>query len=156
MFVGGYLSMKRCATSIPFDTWVPSGDIVDFVRAFLLWFRENGARGDRQKARVMWLVEETGVDAAREAVAGWMRVGGPLRRAVPVDHAGSWTRRDVLGVHPQAHSGLSWVGACVPVGRLFAADFESLAAAAEAYGDGTLRATVDENVVFPNVPQARF
>jgi ferredoxin-nitrite reductase len=158
--------MKRCAVSVPLDAWVPSDSVVDFVRAFLLWFRDNGARGDRQKARVMWLLEEVGVEAARSAIAALMVVhhppppGGALARAVPHggddDRAGApWPRRDVLGVYAQAQAGLNWVGACVPVGRLHAPDFESLAAAAEAFGDGTVRFTVDENVVFPNVPDAK-
>lgn len=155
VFVGGYLSMKRCATSIPFDTFVPDALVVDFVRAFLLWFRENGERGDRQKARVMWLVERVGVDAAREAVVEWMETkpeGGALPRAVAVDHADKFERRDILGIHPQRQPGLFWAGACIPVGRLFASDFEALAVASEKYGDGTVRFTVDENVVLPNVP----
>lgn len=153
--------MKRCATSIPFDTFVPDALVVDFVRAFLLWFRENGERGDRQKARVMWLVERVGVDAAREAVAEWMEskpaaeAGWALPRAVAVDHADRFERRDVLGVHAQKQPGLFWAGACIPVGRLFASDFEALAAASERYGDGTVRFTVDENVVLPNVAADR-
>lgn len=157
VFVGGYLSMKRCAMSIPFDTFVPDALVVDFVRAFLLWFRENGERGDRQKARVMWLVERVGVDAAREAVAALMtettEKGFTLPRAVAVDHSdGKFERRDILGIHPQKQPGLFWAGACIPVGRLFASDFEALAKASEEYGDGTVRFTVDENVVLPNVP----
>ena len=158
VFVGGYLSMKRCATSIPFDTFVPDALVVDFVRAFLLWFRENGERGDRQKARVMWLVERVGVDAAREAVAELLTTeskkaleGGALPRAVAVDHAGTFERRDILGIHSQKQPGLFWAGACIPVGRLFASDFEALASASERYGDGTVRFTVDENVVLPGV-----
>ena len=156
VLVGGYLSMKRCAVSVPLDTWVPSDRVVDFVRAFLVWFRENGARGDRQKARVLWLLEAVGVDAARDAIAALMegpQAGAPLARAAPhADTSTPWERRDVLGVHEQAQAGLRWVGACVPVGRLFAADFDAIAAAAETYGDGTVRMTVDENVIFPNVP----
>lgn len=161
VMVGGYLSMKRCAVSVPLDTFVPSSSIVDFCRAFLLWFRDNGARGDRQKARVMWLLEEVGVEAARDAIAALMAsppAGGSLARAV--HHApdpstpASWPRRDILGVHPQRQAGLNWVGACIPVGRLHAPDFPALATAAETYGDGTVRFTVDENVVLPNVPDA--
>ena len=153
VMVGGYLSIKRCATSIPFDTFIPDADVVDFARAFLLWFREHGARGDRQKARVLWLVEAVGVEAARDAIAELMPGQRALARAVTHPaHDTPWPRRDVLGVHLQAQTGLSWVGACIPVGRLQAADLDALAAVADAHGDGTLRFTVDENVVFPNIP----
>lgn len=153
--VGGYLSIKRCATSIPFDTFVTDDQVVDFTRAFLIWFREHGGRTDRQKARVLWLVESVGVEAAREAIAALMPGAPTLARAAPVSHEGEWARRDVLGVHEQKQEGLRWVGACIPVGRLTAADFDDIAAAAETYGDGTVRFTVDENVVFPNVPAAK-
>lgn len=158
VFVGGYLSMKRCATSIPLDAFVPDALVVDFVRAFLLWFRENGERGDRQKARVMWLVESVGVEAAREAVVGLMESnpeGGSLPRAVAVDHSEKFERKDILGIHAQRQPGLFWAGACIPVGRLFASDFDALARASEEYGDGTVRFTVDENVVLPNVAAER-
>lgn len=155
VMVGGYLSIKRCATSIPFVTFVTDDQVVDFAHAFLIWFREHGARTDRQKARVLWLVERVGVDAGREAIAALMPGKPMLARAVPVTHDGHWTRRDVLGVHEQLQPGLRWIGACIPVGRLSATDFDDIAAAATAYGDGTVRCTVDVNVVFPNVPAGR-
>ena len=143
---------KRLTPPIP---PLPFKQVVDFVNAFLIWFREHGARTDRQKARVLWLVERVGVDAARDAVAALMPGSPVLRRAVPVTHTDTWTRRDVLGVHDQAQAGKRWVGACIPVGRLFAADFDALAGVADAHGDGTVRFTVDENVVFPNVAAAK-
>ncbi len=42
-----------------------------------------------------------------------------------------WERRDVLGIHQQKQEGLFWAGACVPAGRMHAADFAALADAAE-------------------------
>ena len=42
-----------------------------------------------------------------------------------------WERRDVLGVHPQKQEGFSWVGACVPTGRIFADDFYAFADVAD-------------------------
>lgn len=44
-----------------------------------------------------------------------------------------WKRRDVLGVHPQRQEGLYWVGACVPVGRMTAADMDDLAHVADTW-----------------------
>ena len=38
-----------------------------------------------------------------------------------------WERRDVLGVHPQKQEGYSWVGACVPTGRIFPEDLYAFA-----------------------------
>ncbi len=42
-----------------------------------------------------------------------------------------WERRDVLGVHAQKQEGFSWVGACVPTGRIFPQDFYDFADVAE-------------------------
>lgn len=42
--------------------------------------RDNGGRQDRQKSRLMWLVEEWGVDKFREAIAE--RMGEPLSHGV--------------------------------------------------------------------------
>ena len=42
-------------------------------------------------------------------------------------HDDVWERRDVLGVHPQKQEGYSWVGACVPAGRIFPEDLYAFA-----------------------------
>ena len=49
------------------------------------------------------------------------------RARFPVQFDTPWERRDVLGVHPQKQEGFSWVGACVPTGRLFPDDFYAFA-----------------------------
>lgn len=164
--VGGYFSIKRNVTSIPLGCAVREDEAVDFVVALLRLFRDKGGRTDRQKARLMWLVEEMGVDKFREAVASYMGVEG-LRPAVETGHHGGngngngngngsdvWVRRDLLGVHEQKQPGMRWVGACVPAGRLSAAEMRALADAAEKHGDGTLRLTCEENVIIPNVPES--
>ena len=58
--LGGYMSIKRVAESIPIDMWIPA-DVAastSLSYAVLKIFRDEGARGDRQKARLMWLIEE--------------------------------------------------------------------------------------------------
>ncbi len=52
-----------------------------------------------------------------------------------------WERRDVLGVHPQKQEGFSWVGACVPTGRIFADDFYEFARIADTCALGHLPAS---------------
>ena len=46
------------AESIPMGVWVPEEDALHLCRAILRLFRDLGARGDRQKARLMWLIEQ--------------------------------------------------------------------------------------------------
>lgn len=54
-----------------------------------------------------------------------------LYSCVWVQYDDVWERRDVLGVHPQKQEGYSWVGACVPTGRIFAEDFYAFADVAD-------------------------
>lgn len=151
--LGGYFSIKRNVVSISGDTFLTQEQVVPYCMALLEVFRDHGARNDRQKARLMWLVEAMGVDAFREAIE--QRMGQTLRREVHVAYDDVWARRDVMGVHPQKQPGMFWAGACVPAGRMHTADFYALADAAEKYGDGTVRLTVEENVIVPNVPEAK-
>lgn len=57
-------------------------------------------REDRQKSRLMWLVEACGVDGFRKAVAERMGLDD-LPPAVHVKYDTEWKRRDVIGIHPQ-------------------------------------------------------
>ncbi len=136
--VGGYFSIKRNVTSIPLDVHISPEQVVPFCKAVLEVFRDNGAREDRQKARLMWLVEAATVEGFRDMVAKQMGLPGgeALQRQVKVAYDDAWPRRDVLGVHPQKQEGYSWVGACIPVGRFFAEDFYEFARVAETYGGG--------------------
>ena len=61
------MSIKRVAHSIPINMWIPATEkaALDFSSALLRIFRDEGARGDRQKARLMFLIEEYGVEAFR-------------------------------------------------------------------------------------------
>jgi ferredoxin-nitrite reductase len=103
----------------------------------------------------MWLVEAMGPNEFRKGVAGYMGLED-LPPGVHVTYDDVWERRDVLGVHPQKQAGYYWVGACVPSGRLFAEDFFAFADIADKYGDGTARVTVEENILFPNIPEANL
>jgi sulfite reductase (ferredoxin) len=63
--------------------------------------------------------------------------------------------RDHAGVHPQSQPGLSYVGASVLRGRLSGEQLEAVADLAERYGNGSIRLTVAQNLVFINVPNAK-
>jgi ferredoxin-nitrite reductase len=84
-----------------------------------------------------------------------MGPGTTFSPAIHLNYDTPWERRDLLGVHPQKQPGLCWVGASVPAGRINAQDFEEFAAVAEKYGDGTVRLTCEENILFVNVPEEK-
>lgn len=152
VLVGGFFSARRCAAAIPLDAWVPPDDaVIQLSRAVLEVFRDHGLRGNRQKARLMWLIDEWGIEKFRAAVAA--KLPFELLTAAPKDEI-DWEKRDHLGVHRQKQQGLNYVGLHVPVGRLYAPDFYELARLAEVYGKGEVRLTVEQNIIIPHIPDA--
>lgn len=152
LLVGGFFSPKRCEEAVPLDAWVAGEDVVPVCRAILEAYRDLGTRGNRQKTRMMWLIDELGIEGFRSEVVKRMP-GEKLERAATEDMLDkSWERRSYLGVHPQKQEGLNFVGLHVPVGRLQAEDMLELARLAEQYGTQELRLTVEQNAIIPNVP----
>jgi len=153
VLVGGFFSAKRCAAAIPMDVWVTPDEVVALCEAILIVYRDHGLRANRQKARLMWLIDEWGVDKFRAEVE--QQLGRSLAQAAPKDEI-LWDKRDHIGVHAQKQAGLNYVGLHVPVGRLYATDMFDLARLADVYGTGELRLTVEQNVVIPHVPDAHL
>ncbi len=152
--VGGFFSAKRCAAAIPLNAWVPPDQtVVALCRAILEVYRDNGPRANRQKSRLMWLIDEWGVEKFRAEVE--RQLGATLDTAAPED-AMDWDKRDFLGVFPQKQAGFNLVGLHIPVGRLFANDMFELARLAEVYGNGEIRLTVEQNAIIPHVPDSRL
>ena len=155
VLVGGFFSSTRCAAAIPLDAWVPptEKEVVALCRSILTVYRDHGSRGDRQKTRLMWLIDEWGVEAFREAVE--KSFDSSLAKAAPEDALDS-DKRDHVGVFQQKQEGLNYIGLHVPVGRLQAEHMFDLARVAEVYGSSELRLTVEQNVIVANVPDNRL
>ncbi|KAK6136868.1 hypothetical protein DH2020_029380 [Rehmannia glutinosa] len=156
LLVGGFFSPKRCAEAIPLDAWVPGDDILPVCKAILEAFRDLGSRGNRQKTRMMWLIDELGIEGFREEVVKRMPQQD-LERASSEDLVDTqWERRDYFGVHPQKQEGYSFVGIHIPVGRVQADDMDELARVADTYGSGELRLTVEQNIIIPNIENSKL
>jgi ferredoxin-nitrite reductase len=153
VLVGGFFSGKRCAAAIPLNVWVAPDDVVALCEAILLVYRDHGLRANRQKSRLMWLIDEWGIAKFRAAVEA--QIGHTLAPEAEKDEI-LWDKRDHIGVFPQQQAGLNYVGLHVPVGRLFADDMYELARLAEVYGSSELRLTVEQNVIIVNVPDSRL
>lgn len=152
VLVGGFFSGKRCEAAIPLNAWIDSRDVVAVCEAILIVYRDLGLRSNRQKSRLMWLIDELGLDAFREAVE--KQLGHAFTPAASKDEI-LWDKRDHIGIHAQKQPGLNYIGLHVPVGRLYAQDLFDLARIAEVYGSGEIRLTVEQNVIIPNVPDSR-
>ncbi|CAL9022320.1 unnamed protein product [Prunus brigantina] len=156
LLVGGFFSPKRCAEAVPLDAWVSADDVIPLCKAVLEAYRDLGTRGNRQKTRMMWLIDELGIEGFRAEVAKRMPFQ-ELERASSEDLVQKqWERRDYVGVHPQKQEGLSYVGLHIPVGRLQADDMDELAHVADKYGTGELRLTVEQNIIIPNVENSKL
>jgi ferredoxin-nitrite reductase len=155
VLVGGFFSAQRCDSAIPLNAWVPADEtVVELCRAILTVFRDRGARGNRQKTRLMWLIDAMGLADFRAAVEAQM--GQPLLPAAPEDAITEAGKSDHLGVHAQKQAGLNYVGLHVPVGHILAEDLFEFARLAEVYGNSEIRLTVEQNVIVPNIPDARL
>ncbi|GAX28282.1 ferredoxin-nitrite reductase [Fistulifera solaris] len=153
--LGGYMSIKRVAESVDANMWIPAdrNSVVTLCEAVLRLFRDESDRKDRQKARLLWLVEKYGVAEFKEAVAKEVQ---SYQRGVTIEDAQPlpttpFQRRELLGVHPQPQEGKMRVGILVPVGRLSATECRQLADLADQYSGGEIRLTVEQNVILPNV-----
>ncbi len=152
ILVGGFFSAKRCEAAVPLNAWVDPRDVVTLCEAILLVYRNHGLRSNRQKSRLMWLIDEWGMDKFRAAVE--QQMGHPLTAAALKDEI-LWDKRDHIGIHAQKQPALNYVGLHVPVGRLYACDMFDLARIADVYGSGEIRLTVEQNVIIPDVPDSR-
>ncbi|MBD2344069.1 ferredoxin--nitrite reductase [Anabaena subtropica] len=153
VLVGGFFSAKRCEAAIPLNVWVTPEEIVALCKAVLEVYRDHGLRANRLKSRLMWLIDEWGIEKFRLEVE--QRLGKSLLPAAPKDEI-DWEKRDHIGIYKQKQEGLNYVGLHIPVGRLYAEDMFELARMADVYGSGEIRMTVEQNIIIPNIPDERL
>ena len=157
---GGYMSIKRVAESISADMWIPA--TLEATRAVakatLRIFRDEGDRSDRQKARLMWVIEKYGVEEWRKVLLAEIDSLGIEGMRVEHEQPKStepYTRRELLGVHVQP-DGNYRVGVHVPTGRLSVAEARQIADLADRYSGGEIRLTVEQNFLLPHVPESQL
>jgi len=148
VLVGGFFSAKRVEAAIPLNVWVPPEDVVALCEALLIVYRDHGLRENRAKSRLMFLIDEWGIEKFRAEVE--KQFGKPLATAAAKDEI-VWEKRDHIGVHPQKQSGLNYVGLQIPVGRMYAPDMYEFARLADTYGNGDMRLTVEQNLLITNI-----
>ena len=153
--VGGGLSTEpHLAVRIP--AFIRQDQAYAAVHATAEIFREQqGLRENRTRARIKYLFMRHGWTAesfleALEAKLGYKLDPSPVAEDIVPDDV----YRDHIGITPQAQPGLSAVGASVLRGRLSGDQLEKLADLAEQYGNGQLRATIMQNILIVNVPNA--
>jgi sulfite reductase (ferredoxin) len=152
--VGGGLSAEP-HLAVRLNAFVPQGKAYDAVQAVVEIFREQDVlRESRTHARIKYLFMKHGWTAESMLAAVEAKLGykfdpgeeGPIADDVYRDH---------VGAHRQKQEGLSYIGATVLNGRLNPAQLHALASLSETYGSGELRATIGQNIVLVNIPNAK-
>jgi sulfite reductase (ferredoxin) len=152
--VGGGLSNEP-HLALRLNAFLLPHQAVPAARAVAEIFRDQqGLRESRDRARLKYLFMKEGWTADSFLAELQSRLDFPLLAAgeesVPDD-----VFRDHVGIHAQRQPGLSYVGTTVLRGRLTGEQLESAAELSEKFGSGQLRATVSQNLLFIDVPNAK-
>lgn len=115
--IGGGLGMKHNnPKTYPYlakpVAFVLPADMIRICEAVVKLQRDHGDRGDRQHARLKYVVEEKGLEWCKAELENYF--GGPLQTPVPI---ASWGVDDHMGWHAQG-DGKWFLGVPIPSGRI--------------------------------------
>jgi len=148
--IGGGLSTEP-HIAVKLDAFVPQDEVVQVARGVAEIFRSSDVlRQSREQARLKYLFLKHGWTAASFLAELNSVLGYSLDRGegeeIPSD-----IHRDHTGIHRQKQAGLLFIGASVLRGRISPAQLRRAAQLADEYGDGSLRATVQQNLLLANI-----
>ena len=149
--VGGGLSNEP-HLAVRLNAFLLPEQAVPAARAVAQIFRDqNVLRESRERARLKYLFMREGWSAEQFLTELQSRVDFTIQPQGE-EEIPSGVLRDHVGIHPQRQQGLAYVGASVLRGRLSGEQLEAAAELSERYGNGQLRTTVSQNLIFINVP----
>jgi sulfite reductase beta subunit-like hemoprotein len=159
--------------------FIPAEEVVRRVEAVIRVFNRHGNRGNKNKARLKFVMRERGFDWLRDAIEEEYREillngGIAMPEEVPESFGGFQPHPPPKGsgellpvlerespelrawresnVRPQKQAGYSIVTVTVPQGNLTGEQMRGLARLSEQAGDGALRFAMNQNVVLGWVP----
>jgi len=151
VLVGGKMGSGGYRRADQLDVFVEPPAAAPAAAAIVRVFRDHGPRDARNRSRFAFLVESWGVARVRAAVE--QELGSPLERAG--EDARSLKRTDHVGIYRQQGK-QNFVGLVVPTGRVKAGQLAEIARLAEVYGSGEIRFTAEQNLILPNVSDAKL
>ncbi len=152
--VGGGLSSDP-HLAVKLDAFIPASQAADVARTIASIFRDQqGLRESRDRARLKHLFTREGWTAESFLAEIEQRLGFGFDPA-PYEVFPEDVIRDHVGIHPQKQAGLCYVGASVLRGRLSGDQLAAAADLAERFGDGQLRTTIMQNLLFVNIPRQK-
>lgn len=171
---GGTSTLARAGQVIA--AAVPAKDILGLAEAVVRVYHRDGERGNKAKARIKWLIKKIGFDELRTRVlAVWAEVRAegaatlgfdpeappalvlpeiaPIAAPAGIDPVAfaTWRRTNTFA---QKQPGRFAASVTLRLGDLTPRQLRGLAAIVPRFSDGTLRTTVDQNVVIRHVPEA--
>src|SRR5579862_8134774 len=158
--------------------FIPAEDVVRRVEAVIRVFNVHGNRKDKNTARLKFVMRKRGFDWLRDTIEEQyqdiLANGGiPMPETVPPSFGGFQPQPPPLGsgqllpmfnpstefqewretnVAPQKHAGYAIVTVKIPQGNLTGDQMRGLASLSEQAGDGSLRVTMNQNVILAWVP----
>jgi sulfite reductase beta subunit-like hemoprotein len=158
--------------------FIPAEDIVRRVEAVIRVFNVHGNRKDKNTARLKFIMRKRGFDWLRDTIEEQyqdiLASGGiPMPESVPASFGGFQPQPPPLGsgqmlpiynpsaefqewretnVAPQKHAGYAIVTVRIQQGNLSGDQMRGLASLSEQAGDGSLRVTMNQNVILAWVP----
>ena len=148
--IGGGLSTEP-HLALRLNAFVRQDQVVDVARGVAEIFRSRDVlRISREHARLKYLFLK--FDWTAESFLAELQrvIGFSLDPAEPED-VPSDIHRDHTGIHRQKQAGLAFVGASVLSGRITPAQLRRAAELADEFGDGSLRFTVQQNLLLANL-----
>lgn len=177
---GGTATLARSTGEL--FAFLPAAELLAVSEAVVRVFHREGNRKNKHKARLKWVIEKIGFDAFKDLVLAELVAvreagapslsfdpqqppGEPPPPALPPPARGAeaapgrslnyllWRRSNV-----RSQKQTEFVSATVtlPLGGLLAAQLRALAALSSAHADGTVRTTVDQNLVLRHIPEAHL
>src|SRR5260221_1469076 len=148
--IGGGLSTEP-NIALKLDVFVRQDQVVKVARGVAEIFRaSNVLRQSREQARLKYLFLKHGWTAESFLAELNRTIGFRLDSGEP-EEIPSDVHRDHIGIHRQKQAGLVFIGASVLRGRITPAQLRRAAQLADEYGDGSLRATVQQNLLLANI-----
>ena len=149
--VGGGLSNEP-HLAVKLDAFIPPHQVIAVAHAITQIFRDQqGLRESRDRARLKYLFIRENWTAESFLAELEHRLGYRLDPAAP-EVLPEDVLRDHVGIHAQKQPGLSYIGASVLRGRLSGDQLAAAAELAERFGDGQLRTSIMQNLLFINIP----
>jgi sulfite reductase (ferredoxin) len=148
--IGGGLSTEP-HIAVKLDAFVRQDQVVDVARGVAEIFRASDIlRQSREQARLKYLFLRHGW-TAEDFLAELNRTIGFTLDPVEPEEIPLDIHRDHTGIHVQKQSGLVFIGASVLRGRITPQQLRRAAELADEFGDGNLRATVQQNLLLANI-----